>query len=81
MLNKIKNWVYFNRPMITNRKKLDKFFISSMDSFERVRKLGNWDLASQVINELEQLRADTWNQDKITKIQNLLRNKFEIKNY
>ena len=38
-----------------------------------------WSAINPVIHDLEKLRANTWDQDKITTIQCWLRNNFEVK--
>ena len=51
--------------------------MSEMD--KQLNKI-NWSAINPVIHSLEELRADTWNQDKITKIQEWLNNNFCIDN-
>ena len=43
-----------------------------------VDKRCNWSAINPVIHDLEKLRANTWDQDKITYIQNWLRGEFEV---
>lgn len=61
---------------IYTRKGLDKFFINAFDDgfrkgTETQNKLNRVTL-HPVVHDLESLRADTWNQDKITKMQQWL---------
>lgn len=65
--------------IITTKKKHDAFTIKCMEILERQNKLSNWSAINPVIHDLEKLRADTWNQDKITKIQQWLKDNFEVK--
>ena len=39
-----------------------------------------WAAINPVIHDLEKLRANTWDQDKITHIQQWLKDNFEVKN-
>ena len=56
-----------------------------LEAFQRgMSKMGkllnkiNWSTINPVIHSLEELRADTWNQDKITYIQEWLKDNFEV---
>lgn len=66
--------------IITTKKKQDDFIISCMQRLDRVDRMSVWAAINPVIHSLEELRADTWNQDKITKIQEWLKNNFCIDN-
>jgi hypothetical protein len=61
---------------IYTRKGLDKFFISAFDNgYNRGKETQTKITRAAIhpaVHDLESLRADTWNQDKITKIQNWL---------
>lgn len=65
--------------IITTKKKNDDFTIKCMDILERQNQLSTWSAINPVIFDLEKLRADTWNQDKITHIQKWLKDNFEVK--
>ena len=66
--------------IITTRKKQDDLIISCMQRLDRVDRMSVWAAINPVIYSLEELREDTWNQDKITKIQEWLKNNFCIDN-
>ena len=66
--------------IITTKKKQDDFIIGCMQRLDRVNRKSVWLAINPVIHSLEELRADTWNQDKITKIQEWLKNNFCIDN-
>jgi hypothetical protein len=66
--------------IITTKKKQDDFIIACMQRLEKVNNLSTWAAINPVIHDLEKLRANTWDQDKITKIQNRLKDSFEVKN-
>lgn len=64
--------------IITTKKKQDDFIIGCMQILQSVDRMSVWSAINPVIHSLEELRADTWNQDKITKIQEWLTNNFKV---
>lgn len=80
MINKLKKWWRLNKPIITTQGRQDVLIISCMMQQEKINSLTTWAAINPVIHDLEKLRKDTWNQDKITKIQEWLRDNFEVKN-
>ena len=66
--------------IITTKKKQDDLIIGCMQRLERVDRISVWAAINPVIYSLKELREDTWNQDKITKIQEWLKNNFCIDN-
>lgn len=83
----MKEWLYWHFPIITTLWRKNKY-INTIQSFEieklikevqRIEKNSVWSAINPVINDLESLRADTWNQDKITHIQKWLKDNFEVK--
>lgn len=79
MFKRLKYWWVNNLPFITTKRRQDDFIIKCMKELDRVNKISTWSAINPVIYDLEKLRADTWNQDKITYIQNWLKDNFEIK--
>lgn len=83
----MREWLYWNFPIITTRRRINKRIVKIVDNQleSTIRLVGkmndksNWAAINPIIHDLESLRADTWNQDKITKIQNWLRDNFEVK--
>ena len=69
--------------IITTKKKQElrdkKCFSEGWDRGKFFINQNNWSAINPVIRSLEELRADTWNQDKITKIQEWLKDNFEVK--
>ena len=55
-------------------------FQRGMSEIDKLFSKSTWSAINPVIHSLEELRADTWNQDKITKIQEWLKNNFCIDN-
>lgn len=83
----MREWLYWHFPIITTRWRRNKRMAQVLDNQmeSTIRLIGkmnaksNWAAINPVLHDLESLRADTWNQDKITKIQDWLRDNFEVK--
>ena len=83
----MREWLYWHFPIITTRWRKNKYaeMIWNRNAEHAVRVHRRidaritWEAINPVLHDLESLRADTWNQDKITKIQNWLKNNFEVK--
>ena len=65
--------------IITTKKEQDDLITSCMNKLKAIDRLSNWSAINPVIHDLEKLRANTWDQDKITHMQNWLRDNFEVK--
>lgn len=73
----------FNIIITTKKKQIEdcvKTFNQGWDACKKLEDDSTWSEINPVIHSLEELRADTWNQDKITKIQEWLKNNFCIYN-
>lgn len=83
----MREWLYWHFPIITTRWRKNKYaqLIRSyelekiMNEVCTIERKSAWAAINPIINDLESLRADTWNQDKITYIQKWLRDNFEVK--
>ena len=65
--------------VITTAKQYGEDMADMAQRIYNVDKRCAWSAINPVIHDLEKLRANTWDQDKITHIQNWLRNNFEVK--
>ena len=54
-------------------------FKRGMSEIDKALSMTNWSAINPVIYDLECLRANTWDQDKITYIQEWLKDNFEVK--
>lgn len=54
-------------------------FKRGMSEIDKALSKINWSVINPVIYDLERLRANTWDQDKITYIQEWLKDNFEVK--
>ena len=79
MFKRLKYWWVNNLPFITTKRRQDDLIIKCMKELDKINKRSTWSAINPVIYDLENLRADTWNQDKITFIQNWLKDNFNIK--
>lgn len=73
----------FNLIITTvNKKTIDevKAFNKGWDGCKKVENDSTWAAINPVIHDLERLRANTWDQDKITHIQEWLKHNFKVKN-
>ena len=69
--------------IITTKKKQElrdkKCFAEGWDRGKFFINQNTWSAINPVIYDLERLRANTWDQDKITYIQKWLKDNFEVK--
>lgn len=78
MINKIKDWLYWNAPIVTTRRKI---FNEQQKRFEERRKVireTNWSIIKQNISFLEVLRENTWDKDLVDNIIYFLKEEFEV---
>lgn len=70
MFKNFRAFIRRNTPIIIRRKTLENMFIRLISAMDK----NNFSVINPAIRDLECLRKNTWDQDKITHIQNLLRN-------
>lgn len=73
MFKNFRAFIRRNTPIIIRRKTLENMIIRLIIAMDK----NNFSVINPVIRDLECLRKNTWDQDKITHIQNLLRNNFK----
>ena len=72
----------FNLIITTVNKKITdevKAYNKGFDASKKFYDKSTWSAINPVIYDLERLRANTWDQDKITYIQEWLKDNFEVK--
>lgn len=79
MWQKIKCWWSWYKPILTTSKKQLEMMIKYDAKMKEINDKWNWTAINPVIHDLEKLRANTWDQDRITHIQQWLRDNFEVK--
>lgn len=77
MFKNFRAFIRRNTPIIIRRKTLDNMIIRYVDNAINVMDKNNWSAINPVIHDLERLRKNTWDQDKITHIQDWLRDNFK----
>ena len=77
MFKNLRAFIRRNTPIIIRRKTLDNMIIRYVDNAISVMDKNNWSAVNPVIHDLERLRKNTWDQDKITHIQDWLRDNFK----
>lgn len=79
MIRKIKRWWSWNKPILTTPSKQMRMLIEYSAKTDKAYDKITWAAVNPVIHDLEKLRANTWDQDKITKMQEWLKHNFEVK--
>lgn len=69
MFKNFRAFIRRNTPIIIRRKTLENMIIRLINAMDK----NNFSVINPAIRDLECLRKNTWDQDKITHIQNLLR--------
>lgn len=77
MFKNLMAFIRRNTPIIIRRKTLDNMIIRYVDNAINIMDKNNWSAVNPVIYDLERLRKNTWDQDKITHIQDWLRDNFK----
>lgn len=77
MFKNFRAFIRCNTPIIIRRKTLDNMIIRYIDNAINIMDKNNFSAINPVIRDLECLRKNTWDQDKITHIQNWLRDNFK----
>lgn len=73
----IKSWWLWNRPIFMNRKKLSKILMKYSEDISKLERNAAWMTIRPMITDLENFRANTWDQDKITFWQEYLKDNFK----
>ena len=77
MFKNLRAFIRRNTPIIIRRKTLDNMIIRYVDNAINIMDKNNWSAVNPVIYDLERLRKNTWDQDKITHIQDWLLDNFK----
>lgn len=77
-LNKLKTWMYWNTPKFITEKQIKSRTIDFIKAYLRDERIHRSKHLQPLLRELEKLRADTWNQDSITYIENYLTDILEV---
>ena len=80
MFEKIKTWWEWHRPIFMTRSKLFSLLVSSGVERDKINDKFTWAVIRPVIYDLEELKKNTWDKDRIEHIQQWLKENFEVKN-
>ena len=80
MFRNLRAFIRRNTPIIIRRKTLDNMIIRYVDNAINIMDKNNWSAVNPVIYDLERLRKNTWDQDKITDIKKWLNRNFNYNN-
>ena len=79
MLNKIKNWLYWNAPIITTRKKREKYTEDHTSSIISYNAKLNRYFIKDIVISIKELRKNTWDIKRVDFIVAQLKSYFEVK--
>ena len=79
--NKLIHWLKSHRPVLTTAGTIEAVYQLGMLDAVAVVKHAARSVINPVIHDLERLRANTWDQDKITHIQHRLHDNFMEDNH
>lgn len=78
MFKNFRAFIRRNTPIIIRRKTLENMIIRCVNNVINVMDKNNFSVINPVIRDLECLRKNTWDQDKITHIQDWLKDNFHF---
>ena len=78
MKNRIKNWLSWNAPRIITGRGLFEKLVEYDVERSKTEKEFNREKIGKVINELQELRKNTWDVERVDRIINWLKDKFEV---
>ena len=79
VFSNLKYFIKRNKPVIMRQETFDMHIIAAIDRALDMADKNRWRALNPVLCDLEHLRKNTWDQDKITHIQNWLRDNFHFK--
>ena len=77
IFSNLKYFIKRNKPVIMRQETFDKHIIAAMNRALDIADKNRWSAIVPVLIDLERLRKNTWDQDKITHIQDWLRDNFK----
>lgn len=78
MWKTIKYWWVNHLPFITTKKKEDSLIASALERQQEIINLSTWIVVNPVIQDLEKLKKNTWDIDKVERMKQWLINNFNI---
>lgn len=67
-------------PLLISGEKTQLSYINLYEETKRINKEIDWVHIQEVIHSLKELRKNTWDKERVDRIINLLKNRFEVEN-
>lgn len=80
MIKKLKNFWKWYRPIFMTRRKLFSLLVSSGVEQDKINDKFTWAAIRPVISSLEELKKNTWDKERVERIQQWLKENFEVTN-
>lgn len=80
IFSNLKYFIKRNKPVIMRQETFDKYIIAAMNRALDIADKNRWSAIVPVLTDLERLRKNTWDQDKITNIKKWLDRNFNYNN-
>ena len=78
MIEKLKYWVKWHRPFLMTKSKLFSLLTSAGVERDKINDRFAWMAIRPVIFDLEELKKNTWDKDRVEWIQKWLKDNFEF---
>lgn len=78
MIEKLKELWKWHRPIFMTRSKLFSLLVSAGVEQDKINNKFTWAAIRPVISDLEELKKNTWDKDRVEWIQSYLKDNFEI---
>lgn len=78
MIEKLKYWWKWHRPIFMTRNKLFSLLVSAGVERDKINDRFAWMAIRPVIFDLEELKKNTWDKDRVEWIQKWLKDNFEF---
>lgn len=78
MIEKLKELWKWHRPIFMTRSKLFSLLVSAGVEQDKINNKFTWAAIRPVISDLEELKKNTWDKERVEWIQSYLKDNFEI---
>lgn len=79
MIEKLKELWKWHRPILMTKRKLFSLLVSAGVENDKINARFTWMAIRPVISDLEELKKNTWDKDRVEWIQKWLKENFEVK--
>lgn len=78
MIEKLKELWKWHRPILMTRRKVFSLLVSAGVEQDKINNKFTWAAIRPVISDLEELKKNTWDKDRVEWIQSYLKDNFEV---